>query len=333
MKRAMTKNIRPTLISITIAALLVGFIAAPSAQAETFAFSSSPLTNLNPAGATINGGFTKFPAGKGLYISQCTEPTAEGRPAICSDAVQVWVSDSGERGTVKSTSGITIKPTVAISGRGGSADCSKVICGLFFQVDHVNNPSLTDKSEDKFLPISFAAGVATQTLSSDIFVVTADGQVLTKNVPSNIYYRKSVKIVVTTQSGLTPEVTSSTADCTYSAGILTALKGSGICAIDVKTSGNATTQPTPANYPFYVGLGEQSIATIAASIKVGKKVTLPAETSFGEKIGYKTTSKNCQVSKGVLKGIKKGSCVVTATAAGKANLWKPLVRNISIPVK
>jgi hypothetical protein len=333
MKRAMKKELRRSATAMTIAALLFGFMSAPAAQAETFAFSSSPLTNLNPAGATINGGFTKFPAGKGLYISQCTEPTAEGRPAICSDSVQVWVSDSGERGTVKSTSGITIKPTVAITGRGGSADCSKVTCGLFFQVDHVNNPSLSDKSEDKFLAISFAAGVATPALPTDTFVVTADAQVLTKNVPSNIFYRKSVKIVVTTQSGLTPEVTSSTTDCTYSAGILTALKGTGICAIDVKTSGNASFAPTPANYPFYVGLGEQSIATIAASVKVGKRLTLPAETSFGEKIGYKTSSKNCQVSKGVLKGIKKGSCVVTATAAGKVDLWKPLVRNISIPVK
>ena len=333
MKRAMKKNLSPTAVIVTITALLFGFMTAPSAQAETFAFASSPLTNLNPAGATINGGFTKFPAGKGLYIQQCNEPVAGARPTICSSTVQVWVSDSGTPGTVKSTSGITIKPTVAITGQGGSADCSKVSCGLFFQVDHVNNASLSDRSEDKFLPMTFAAGTAAPALASDVFTVTADGQTLTKNVPSNISYRKSVQITVTAQSGLTAEVTSSTADCTYSAGVLTALKGSGICAIDVKTSGSATFAPTPANYPFYVGLGEQSITKIATSVKVGKKLTLPAESSFGEKIAYRTTSKNCQVSKGVLKGIKKGSCVVTATAAGKLDMWKPLVRNISIPVK
>jgi hypothetical protein len=330
MKRAMTKNIRPTLISITIAALLVGFIAAPSAQAETFAFSSSPLTNLNPAGATINGGFTKFPAGKGLYIQQCNEPVAGARPTICSSTVQVWVSDSGTPGTVKPTSAIAISPTVMITGSTGSIDCTKVTCGLFFRVDRMGP---TDFSEDKFLPISFAAGTAAPALASDVFTVTADDQLLTRNVGASISYRKSLKIVVTAQSGLTPEVTSATPDCTYVAGVFTALKGSGVCAITVQTSGNSTTALTSASYPFFVGLGEQSIATIAASIKVGKKVTLPAETSFGEKIGYKTTSKNCQVSKGVLKGIKKGSCVVTASAAGKANLWKPLVRNISIPVK
>ena len=330
MKRAMKMNIRRSAITITISALLVGFMNTPSAQAETFAFASAPLTNLNPAGATINGGFSKFPTGKGLYIQQCNEPVAGARPTICSDTVQVWVSDSGAPGTVKSTSGITIKPAVTITGRAGSADCSKVTCGLFFRVDHL---APTDFSEDKFLPMTFAAGAATPTLAADVFSVPADGLALTKNVPSNISYRKSVQIVVTTQSGLTPEVTSSTADCTYSAGVLTALKGSGICAIDIKTSGNASFAATPANYPFYVGLGEQSIATIATSVKVGKRLTLPAESSFGEKIAYKTSSKNCQVSKGVLKGIKKGSCVVTATAAGKLDMWKPLVRNISIPVK
>ena len=330
MKRDMKKNLSPTAVIITITALLFGFATAPSAQAETFAFASAPLTNLNPAGATINGGFSKFPAGKGLYIQQCNEPVAGARPTICSDTVQVWVSDSGAPGTVKSTSGITIKPTVIITGRSGSADCSKVTCGLFFRVDHL---APADVSEDKFLPMAFAAGTAAPALASDVFTVTADGQALTKNVPSNISYRKSVQIAVTTQSGLTAEVTSSTADCTYSAGVLTALKGSGICAIDVKTSGSATFAPTPANYPFYVGLGEQSIATIATSVKVGKKLSLPAESTFGEKIVYKTSSKNCQVSKGILKGIKKGSCVVTATAAGKLDMWKPLVRNISIPVK
>jgi hypothetical protein len=330
MKRAMKKHTRPSIVSITLATLLFGFVTAPSAQAETFAFSSSPLTNLNPAGATINGGFTKFPAGKGLYIQQCIEPIAGARPTLCSSTVQVWVSDSGTPGTVKTTSAITISPTVTITGSAGSADCTKVSCGLFFQVDHLGR---NDFSEDKFLPITFAAGVAAPALASDSFTVTADEQLLTKNVGSNISYRKAVKIVVTTQSGLMPEVTSATPACTYSAGVFTALKGSGVCALSVSTAGNATTAPTTANYPFFVGLGEQSIATLATAVKVGKRITLPAETTFGEKIAYRTSSKNCQVSKGILKGIKKGSCVVTATAAGKVDLWKPLVRNISIPVK
>ena len=315
--------------AIVMAAVVLSGLSVPQAHAETFKFSSSPLTNLNPAGATINGGFTAFPAGKGLYIQQCIEPVAGARPTICSDTVQVWVSDSGTPGTVKSTSGIAIKPTTTITGRAGSADCTKVTCGLFFRVDHL---APTDTSEDKFFPITFAAGVAAPVLPADIFTVTADGAALTKNVPSALSYRKQVAIKVTAQSGLTPEVTSSTADCSYANGILTALKGSGICAIDIKTPGNASYVATSANYPFLVGLGEQTIPALATKLKAGKTLTLPAESSFGEKIIFTTSSKNCSVKSGKVKALKKGSCLVVARAAGKTDFWKPLVRNFTIAI-
>lgn len=315
--------------AIVMAAVVLSGLSAPQAHAETFKFSSSPLTNLNPAGATINGGFTAFPAGKGLYIQQCIEPVAGTRPTICSETVQVWVSDSGAPGTVKSTSGITIKPTTTITGRAGSADCTKVTCGLFFRIDHL---APTDISEDKFLPITFAAGVAAPVLPADVFTVTADGAALTKNVPSVLSYRKPVTIKVTAQSGLTPEVASSTADCSYANGILTALKGSGICAIDIKTTGNTSYVATSANYPFLVGLGEQTIPALATKLKIGRTLTLPAESSFGEKIIFTTSSKNCSVKSNTVKALKNGRCLVIARAAGKADFWKPLVRNFTITI-
>jgi hypothetical protein len=95
-------KIRKSSIVISIAGLSMAIFSAPVARAETFVFSSSSLTNLNPASATINGGFTKFPAGKGLYIQQCNEPVGAARPTICSDTVQVWVSDTA-MGATKST--------------------------------------------------------------------------------------------------------------------------------------------------------------------------------------------------------------------------------------
>ena len=88
MKRAMKEHIRPSLVSITLASLLFGFITAPSAQAETFAFTSSPLTNRNPAGATINGGLSKFPVGNGRCIQQGIDPDAGSRPPTGSSMVQ-----------------------------------------------------------------------------------------------------------------------------------------------------------------------------------------------------------------------------------------------------
>jgi hypothetical protein len=314
--------------AIVAAAVVLSGLSAPQAFAETFKFTSSPLTNLNPAGATINGGFTAFPAGKGLYIQQCVEPVAGARPTICSDAVEVWVSDVSQ-GATKSTGGIVVKPLAQISGRGGSADCTKVTCGLFFRVDRFGP---NDLSEDKFMPISFAPGVAGPVLPTDVLTVTADGAPLTKNVPSNLIYRKGVAITVSAQSGLTPEVSSATPDCSYANGVITALKGSGLCALSVKTAGNASFAATSANYPFYVGLGEQSIPQIAANVKKGKTLTLPTESSFGEKITFTTASKNCSIKGNKVKGLKKGNCVVVARAAGKADFWKPLVRNFTIKV-
>lgn len=314
--------------AIVAAAVVLSGLSAPLAFAETFKFTSSPLTNLNPAGATINGGFTAFPAGKGLYIQQCVEPVAGARPTICSDAVEVWVSDSAQ-GATKSTGAIAIKPLTQISGRGGSADCTKVTCGLFFRVDRFGP---TDLSEDKFIPISFAEGIAAPVLPVDVFTVTADGAPLTKNVPSNLVYRKGVTIAASSQSGLTPEVSSATPDCSYANGVIKALKGSGLCALSIKTAGNASFAPTSANYPFYVGLGEQVLPQFAATAKKGKTLTLPAESSFGEKITFRTASKNCSIKSNKVKALKKGNCVVVARAAGKVDFWKPLVRNFTIKI-
>jgi len=328
-EKSLRMRLKKSILVATTSLLAISLISAPTAQAETFAFSSGPLTNLNPANATINGGFTKFPAGKGLYIQQCIEPVAGARPTICSDTVQVWVSDSGAPGTVKSTSGIAIKPTPTITGRAGSADCTKVKCGLFFRVDHL---APQDFSEDKFLAISFAAGTAAPTLAADVVTVIADGKALTKNVPSNIYYRTPVKITATAQSGLIPVITSSTPDCTFNNGVLTALKGSGICAIDVKTAGNATVAATSSNYPFFVGLGEQAITIPALTVKVGKFIAIPTTTAFGEKVIYKNATRNCVAVNGKLLGLRKGSCSITAEAAGVANLWKPMKQTFAVTV-
>ena len=307
----------------------MAIFSAPVASAETFVFSSGPLTNLNPASATINGGFTKFPAGKGLYIQQCNEPVGAARPTICSDTVQVWVSDTA-MGATKSTGSITIKPTTIITGRSGTVDCTKVTCGLFFQVDRFGP---TDTSEDKFMPITFAAGLAATSLPLDIFTVTADGTPLVRNVASELTYRSAVAIVATAASGLPTEVLSLTDDCVVRDGFITALKGSGDCALNVKTAGNETIAPTSAIYPFRVGLGEQSINAFRLTLKVKKKLSLPAQSSFGQNIKYVTESKNCRITRNTVLGVKKGPCRITASAAGRDGLWKAFVRNYTIKIR
>lgn len=317
-------------ISAVIAGIAISLVSVNPSHAETFAFSSSSLTNLDPSGATINGGFTKFPTKAGMYIQQCIAPVGTARPATCSDTIQLWVSAAGGPGTTSPTGPIALKVSSTISGKGTTVDCTTTQCGLFFRLDHT---APTDFSEDKFFPITFAKGAAAPALAADEVTVTLNGKPLVRNVPSNLAYRADAKIVATTKSGLPVTFTSLTPDCTYSNGVFTALKGAGQCALGYATAGNAITSAATGNFPFILTLGNQKIEGVTKSVKKGQVKTLPMETNFGSQITYKALGKNCAVEANTVKALKSGSCVIKATATGKADTWAPLEQTLTIPIK
>lgn len=317
-------------ISAVIAGIAISLVSVNPSHAETFAFSSSPLTNLDPSGATINGGFTKFPTKAGMYIQQCIAPVGTARPATCSDTIQLWVSAAGGPGTTSPTGPIALKVSSTITGKGVTVDCTTTQCGLFFRLDHT---APTDFSEDKFFPITFAKGAAAPALAADEVTVSLNGKPLVRNVPSNLAYRADAKIVATTKSGLPVTFTSLTPDCTYSNGVFTALKGAGQCALGYATAGNATTAAATGNFPFILTLGNQKIEGVTKSVKKGQVKTLPMETNFGNQITYKALGKNCAVEANTVKALKSGSCVIKATAAGKVDTWAALEQTLTIPIK
>jgi hypothetical protein len=304
---------------ISIFALVLPAISAPSANAETFIFQSGPRTNLDPAGATINGGFTKFTTKGGMYIQQCVEPAAGARPATCSDELQLWVSTKGEPGSVSATGPIAFKVAAQITGRGAIVDCTKTSCGLFFRLDRTAG---ADTSEDLFLPISFRAGVAAPLLPADVVRVTLNSAPLIRNVPTNLPYRQSAQIVATSLSGLPVTLTSLTPECSYSNGVLTALKGTGQCALSHRTSGNDKFAASSANYPFILQPGVQKIERAVKRLLIGKPRALPIETSFGSPISYESLSKNCRLELNLIQALEKGgSCLVVASAPAKEGMW------------
>jgi hypothetical protein len=308
-----------------VAALLIAGVAAPvitaPAQAETFKFQSGPLTNLNPAGDTINGGFTAFPTKAGMYIQQCIEPIGGARPATCSDSLQLWVAPGAGPGSVSPTGPIAMPVSGTISARGVTIDCTKVSCGLFFRLDRT---ATADTSEDKFLPITFRAGSAAPVLPADEVVVTMNGVPLTRNVALNLAYRTPIKVAATAKSGLPVTLSSLTPDCTYANGEFVALKGAGQCALAHSTAGNATTAATRANYPFILVTANQKIEGMVKNIKVAKPKTLPLETNFGSEIVYKSSSKNCLVEGNLIEAKRSGFCTITAKAAARSGLWNAL---------
>jgi hypothetical protein len=321
---------KKVLIALAVIGLVAPIAVSTPAQAETFVFSSAPLTNLDLAGATINGGFTKFPTKAGMYIQQCIAPVGTARPVTCSDTLQLWVTAAGGPGTTSPTGAIAMKVAGSITGKGVTVDCTTTQCGLFFRFDHT---APTDTSEDKFLPIAFKAGATVAALAADEITVTLNGTPLVRNVPSNLAYRADAKIVATAKSGLAVTLTSLTPDCTYADGSLTALKGAGQCALAYSTAGNATTAAASGNFPFILTPGTQKIGALPKSLKVGVSKALPKSSNFGEVIMYMTSSKSCSIKANVLKASKPGTCAVEFHAAEKAGMWQMSHGSVKIAIK
>lgn len=314
---------------ISVLAIALPVFSAPSANAETFVFASGPLTNLDPAGATVNGGFTKFTTKSGMYLQQCVAPVAGARPATCSDELQLWISTKGEVGSVSATGPITFKVSAQITGRGVVVDCTKTSCGLFFRLDR---SATADTSEDLFMPITFRPGAAAPLLPADVVTVTLNAKPLTRNVPMALAYRQSAKIVATAQSGLAVTLTSLTPECSYADGTLTALKGAGQCALAHRTAGNDKFAASSANYPFILEPGIQKVERATKELKRGKPKAMPAESNFGEMISYKSLSKNCRVELNLIEATKRGICTIVATAPAKEGMWLALKQELKIRV-
>jgi hypothetical protein len=313
-------------LGIAVAATLV---AAP-AQAETFTWSSRPLTNLDPAGTRITGGITNFPTKSGLYLSQCLAPEVSGtKPVNCEQLV--WVTPSKTPGTTLPTEPISFVLKRNIVGTLGAVDCAIAKCGLFFQFDHL---ALNDRSEDLFLPITFAAGgEPAPTLKADVISVTLNGAALTPNVAVNLGYRAKAEIKATSESGLPVVLASSTSECSYADGMLTALKGAGVCRVTATTSGNSTYRAMSPGFPFILVPGNQKLSLTTFGIKKNTTRTLPATTDFGTPIAYKSNSKQCKVESNILTVGKGKGCVLTATAAGKDQMWLPLNTTVRVNIK
>jgi len=313
------------LVTLTVGAttLMMGV----PAHGATFTWSSQPLVNLKAEGSVINGGFTNFPTKSGLYIQQCAAPAIAGeRPANCLDLA--WVTSAGGPGTLSPTGQISFTLKANINGRQGPINCLTSECGLFFRLDHL---ATSDKSEDSYMKISFVAPTtALPTLAADSITLTLDGKTLVKNVPVNLVYRAPAKISASSTSGLPVTIISATPECSYSDGVITALKGSGLCALNVATAGSTTFDPARANFPFTLTPGAQSLALSTISVEKGKYRKLPAESNFGESITYSSNSKNCKVTKNALRAT--GSCALTATAPAKEGMWSALSATVKVKV-
>ena len=310
---------------IIVALALIGALLVPtSANAAETKFTGAPLTNLDSQGATINIMLLGVPAKGGLYIQECVEAPVGTRSALCNTAVQLWISNA--RGaSFLPTDVIKFKPTGSFVSGTTTVDCTVSKCGIFMRYDHTVPGDL---SEDQFIPLTFKAATAGNVaLPVDEITATINGVAVSTKAPITLGYRQLSTVSAVSKAGATLTFASLDPNCALNGKEITPLKGSGECAISVTSAGNTTAAGITAILPIRLALGVQTIPAIAAK----KSVNLATTTNFGQKVNYKATG-NCSIVKNTLSA-KKGTCTVTATAAGQAGLFAALSTKVVLKLK
>jgi len=306
-------------IALSAVALSLSGISAASAATT---IQGGPFTNLNPAGDKVHFGFAAFPTGKGFYFYEAVKPAAGARPTVYNPN-QVWVSESQGATSPKGDIAVSVTSTF------GTADCSKDACGIFVRLDHT---APTDMSEDQFFPISFAAGTGAPVLAPDTIAASINGSALSPKAPGTLAYRTPVTVDAMTGSGVAATIVSSTPDCSVKGNVIEALKvTSAGCDFAITSPGNAMAVAKTTHFPFMIVKADQNFAAIAASVKVGKSITLPSQSNYGEALTYKVASKNCALKGPKLSAVKAGACALTVSAMGNDN-YNALAKNVEVKV-
>ena len=310
---------------IIVVLVFIGALLVPaSANAAETKFTGAPLTNLDSQGATINIMLLGVPAKGGLYIQECVEAPAGTRSALCNTAVQLWISNA--RGaSFLPTDVIKFKPTGSFVSGTTTVDCTVSKCGIFMRYDHTVPGDL---SEDQFIPLTFKAATAGNVaLPVDEITATINGVAVSTKAPITLGYRQLSTVTAISKAGAPLTFASIDPNCALKGTEITPLKGTGECAISVTSAENTTAAGITAILPIRLALGVQTIPAIAAK----KSVNLATTTNFGQKVTYKATG-NCSIVKNTLNA-KKGSCTVTATAAGQAELFAALSTKVVLKLK
>lgn len=192
------------------------FISSISAQAAGLSVSADRTANLLTSGDTVTVTLTNVPADQGLYVRLCQGTLAEAstaRPTNCYGQGN-WVSNSATsqgQGAGDATKPVQLAVKAQFVSGATLIDCTIQACGIHIRRDHIGGS--TDYSLDRFIPITFAAHVASQTsatlthgkLSLEIIgqngksiTIKFDGKTIVKKATSDNYklnfaIKKSVK--------------------------------------------------------------------------------------------------------------------------------------------
>jgi iron complex transport system substrate-binding protein len=139
--------------------------------------SVSQAADLDPAGTEVTVTGSGYDESKGIYVSFCVLPPTGQKPTPCGGGIDlsgsgggtVWVSSNppayatglttpfGPGGSFEVT--ITVAAAIA-----DGLDCRVIACAVVTRADHTRGD---DRTEDVFVPVSFAAGTSVA-VASDV---------------------------------------------------------------------------------------------------------------------------------------------------------------------
>ena len=313
---------------VLLLTLLATLLMPVSAQGAETKFVGGPLTNLDFQGAIINITLSNVPTKGGLYIQQCQEaPSSSARPTLCNKGAELWIS-TARGASFLPTDAIQFKPTGSYLVDSTKVDCTTSKCGIFLRFDHTVPGDL---SEDQFIPLTFkAAADQSQVLPADEITASINGMAVSTRQPATLGYRQSVNVVAISKAGAPLSYRSLSPACALNGVEITPLTGVGECAIAVSSAGNASATAITAILPIRLTLGVHELSgfTLAKRAKANAKIALPKVSNFGESVKYKAKG-SCGV-KGFTLTIKKGKCVIKASAIGQESKYQGLAQSFQI---
>jgi hypothetical protein len=128
--------------------------------------SVSQVTDLDPAGHVVQVTGSGYDTFKGIYVAFCVVPPANQVPSPCGGGMDMsgtsgashWISSNpppyGVAVAVPYGPGGSFSVALAIAPTIGAVDCRTVQCAVVTRNDHQRS---TDRSQDVFVPVSFAA--------------------------------------------------------------------------------------------------------------------------------------------------------------------------------
>ena len=177
----------------------------PITFAPLFGVSVSKVSDIENAGENVSVTVAGLTTDQGVYVRLCQQPDTGTRPTNC-DGQGVWGSLSAamqQVGAVNADQAMTL----AVKGKFGSTDCTKVVCGVFVRLDHTDPANTT---RDTFVPLTFTAAAVTPVAKKISTVVTKNQIIFSivgyKGVSLTLTVGSTVKTLTPTSNGYTFKV-------------------------------------------------------------------------------------------------------------------------------